>query len=411
MELFNIIAILLSLSAIFSYINYRYLRLPTTIGVMLISIVMSLFLVTGDALGMGMKDQAKNIVNSIDFDATLLHGMLSFLLFAGALHVKLENLTEQKWIIGITATVGVILSTFFIGTAMYFILQAMNLPLTYAYCLVFGALISPTDPIAVLAILKEANVPKSVETKITAESLFNDGIAVVVFLVIAGVASGKEQATFLGITTLFVEEAVGGAIMGFILGYIAYYMLKSIDNYQTEILISLALVSGGYSLAMALHLSGPIAIVVAGLMIGNKGRVLAMSETTSDHLDGFWELIDEILNAVLFLLIGLQILALDFSTTYILEGCIAIPIVLLSRFITVSIPVMILKRYREFSPGVIRIMTWGGLRGGISVALALSLPQQNGITVMTYIVVLFSIIVQGLTVKKLIVSIQGQQQN
>ena len=411
MELFNIIAILLSLSAIFSYINYRYLRLPTTIGVMLISIVMSLFLVTGDALGMGMKDQAKNIVNSIDFDATLLHGMLSFLLFAGALHVKLENLTEQKWIIGITATVGVILSTFFIGTAMYFILQAMNLPLTYAYCLVFGALISPTDPIAVLAILKEANVPKSVETKITGESLFNDGIAVVVFLVIAGVASGKEQATFLGITTLFVEEAVGGAIMGFILGYIAYYMLKSIDNYQTEILISLALVSGGYSLAMALHLSGPIAIVVAGLMIGNKGRVLAMSETTSDHLDGFWELIDEILNAVLFLLIGLQILALDFSTTYILEGCIAIPIVLLSRFITVSIPVMILKRYREFSPGVIRIMTWGGLRGGISVALALSLPQQNGITVMTYIVVLFSIIVQGLTVKKLIVSIQGQQQN
>lgn len=410
MELFNIIAILLSLSAIFSYINYRYLRLPTTIGVMLISIVMSLFLVTGDALGMGIKDQAKNIVNSIDFDATLLHGMLSFLLFAGALHVKLENLTEQKWIIGITATVGVILSTFFIGTAMYFILQAMNLPLTYAYCLVFGALISPTDPIAVLAILKEANVPKSVETKITGESLFNDGIAVVVFLVIAGVATGKEQATFLGITTLFVEEAVGGAIMGFILGYIAYYMLKSIDNYQTEILISLALVSGGYSLAMALHLSGPIAIVVAGLMIGNKGRILAMSETTSDHLDGFWELIDEILNAVLFLLIGLQILALDFSTTYVLEGCIAIPIVLLSRFITVSIPVMILKRYREFSPGVIRIMTWGGLRGGISVALALSLPQQNGITVMTYIVVLFSIIVQGLTVKKLIVSIQGQQQ-
>lgn len=409
MELFNIIAILLSLSAIFSYINYRYLRLPTTIGVMLISIVMSLFLVTGDALGVGIKDQAKNIVNAIDFDQTLLHGMLSFLLFAGALHVKLENLAEQKWIIGITATVGVILSTFFIGTAMYFILQAMGLPLSYAYCLVFGALISPTDPIAVLAILKEANVPKSVETKITGESLFNDGIAVVVFLVIAGVATGKQQATFLGITTLFVEEAVGGAIMGFILGYIAYYMLKSIDNYQTEILISLALVSGGYSLAMALHLSGPIAIVVAGLMIGNKGRVLAMSETTSDHLDNFWELIDEILNAVLFVLIGLQILALDFSTTYILEGCIAIPIVLLSRFITVSIPVMILKNYREFSPGVIRIMTWGGLRGGISVALALSLPQQNGITVMTYIVVLFSIIVQGLTVKKLIVSIQDQQ--
>ncbi|BBM83553.1 cation:proton antiporter [Candidatus Uabimicrobium amorphum] len=411
MELFNIIAILLSLSAIFSYINYRYLRLPTTIGVMLISIVMSLFLVTGDAMGMGIKEQAKNIVDSIDFDVTLLHGMLSFLLFAGALHVKLENLVEQKWIIGLTATIGVILSTFFIGTVMYFILQAMNMPLTYAYCLVFGALISPTDPIAVLAILKEAKVPKSIETKITGESLFNDGVAVVVFLVIAGVATGEQQATFLGITTLFVEEALGGVVMGLVLGYAAYYMLKSIDNYQTEILISLAVVSGGYSLAMALHVSGPIAIVVAGLMIGNKGRILAMSETTSDHLDSFWELIDEILNAVLFVLIGLQILSLDFSTAYILEGCIAIPIVLMSRFITVSIPVMILQRYREFSPGVIKMMTWGGLRGGISVALALSLPQQNGITVMTYIVVLFSIVVQGLTVKKLIVSIQNQQQN
>ncbi|WP_372366643.1 cation:proton antiporter [Candidatus Uabimicrobium sp. HlEnr_7] len=409
MELFNIIAILLSLSAVFSYINYRYLRLPTTIGVMLISIVMSLFLVTGDALGGGIKEQAQNIVNSIDFDTTLLHGMLSFLLFAGALHVKLENLAEQKWIIGITATVGVILSTFFIGTVMYYVLHVMGIPLTYMYCLVFGALISPTDPIAVLAILKEANAPKTVETKITGESLFNDGVAVVVFLVVAGVASGEQQATFMGIVKLFTVEAVGGGILGFILGYGAYFMLKSIENYQTEVLITLALVSGGYSLAMALHVSGPIAVVIAGLMIGNKGRKLAMSEETCEHLDTFWELIDEILNAILFVLIGLQILALNFSMSYVTAGCIAIPIVLLSRFITVAIPVMFLKRYRTFSPGVIRIMTWGGLRGGISVALALSLSQQDSITVMTYVVVLFSIVVQGLTVKKLIVAIQNKE--
>lgn len=407
MELFNLIAILLSLSAIFSYINYRYFGLPTTIGVMIISLVISMFLIIGEALGGGIKEPAQNILNSIQFDKTLLHGMLSFLLFAGALHVKLENLAEQKWIIGITATVGVLLSTFLFGTTIYYLLGFMGIPLSYMYCLVFGSLISPTDPIAVLSIFKTIDVPKSLETKIAGESLFNDGIAVVIFLILAGLAGGQETVTATTVIKLFAKEAIGGAVIGLILGYIAYLMLKSIDNYQTEILITLALVSGGYALAIALHTSGPIAIVIAGLMIGNQGRSFAMSEQTSLNLDMFWELIDEILNAILFVLIGLQILTVGFNMNYALAGVIAIPIILICRYITVGIPIFLLKRHRDFSPGVVKIMTWGGLRGGISVALALSLPNQSGILLMTYIIVLFSIIVQGLTIKKLIISTQN----
>jgi CPA1 family monovalent cation:H+ antiporter len=405
MKLFNILAILVTLSAVFSYVNHRFIRLPTTIGLMAISLVLSLGLIALGSLGFGLKDDAQILLNSIDFDETLLHGMLSFLLFAGALHVNLVDLARQKYIISTLATLGVIGSTFIIGWASWWVLGELNINLPFIYCLLFGALISPTDPIAVMGILKKAGVPASLETKITGESLFNDGVAVVVFLVILKIATGTQDVTIASVTGLFVKEAFGGLVFGLLIGAIAYWMLKSVENYQVEILITLALVTGGFALADTLHLSGPIAIVVAGLLIGNQGRMLAMSDEVRDHLDKFWELVDEILNAVLFVMIGLEVLILTFNRSYLLAGIILIPLLLAVRFICVGIPVFVLKRFRTFSPRVIKILTWGGLRGGISVALALSLPagsNREAILAITYIIVVFSIIVQGLTIGKLV---------
>jgi CPA1 family monovalent cation:H+ antiporter len=405
MKLFNILAILVTLSAVFSYVNHRFIRLPTTIGLMAISLVLSLGLIALGSLGFGLKDDAQILLNSIDFDETLLHGMLSFLLFAGALHVNLVDLARQKYIISTLATLGVIGSTFIIGWASWWVLGELNINLPFIYCLLFGALISPTDPIAVMGILKKAGVPASLETKITGESLFNDGVAVVVFLVILKIATGIQDVTIASVTGLFVKEAFGGLVFGLLIGAIAYWMLKSVENYQVEILITLALVTGGFALADTLHLSGPIAIVVAGLLIGNQGRMLAMSDEVRDHLDKFWELVDEILNAVLFVMIGLEVLILTFNRSYLLAGIILIPLLLAVRFICVGIPVFVLKRFRTFSPRVIKIVTWGGLRGGISVALALSLPagsNREAILAITYIIVVFSIIVQGLTIGKLV---------
>lgn len=407
MKLFNILAILITLSAGFSYINHRFIRLPTTIGLMAIALLASLGLIALGPLGFGLKEDARLLLNSIDFDETLLHGMLSFLLFAGALHVNLADLARQKYIIGILATLGVIGSTFIIGFASWWVLGWLGIELPFIYCLLFGALISPTDPIAVMGILKKAGVPESLETKITGESLFNDGVAVVVFLVILEIATGTQGVTATSVVALFFKEVVGGLIFGLLIGAIAYWMLKSVENYQVEVLITLALVTGGFALADVLHLSGPIAIVVAGLLIGNHGRMLAMSDEVRDHLDKFWELVDEILNAVLFLLIGLEVLILTFNRAYILAGIILIPLLLTVRFVCVGIPVVILKRFRTFSPHVIKILTWGGLRGGISVALALSLPageNREAILAVTYAIVVFSIIVQGLTIGKLMKS-------
>ena len=405
MDFFDIIAILITLSAIFSYLNFRYIKLPTTIGLMLFALILSLLLIILGRLGFIIEDQARELISRIDFNKTLMYGMLSFLLFAGALHVNINDLLEQKLEIGIFATLGVVISTFIIGTLTYFMLQWMSLNIQYIYCLLFGALISPTDPIAVLGILKKVGARKSLETKITGEALFNDGIGVVVFIVLFSIAFGGHRVTAGDIVLLFAAETIGGFLFGLLTGWIAYRLLKSVDNYQVEILITLSLVTGGYALASALHLSGPIAIVIAGLLIGNQGRRFAMSEVTRDHLDAFWELIDEILNAILFVLIGLEMLVLIFLRTYILQGLIAIPIVLLARFISLGIPISLLKIRREFSPNVIKIMTWGGLRGGISVALALSLPagvERNIFLVMTYVVVVFSILVQGLTIKYLV---------
>ena len=320
----------------------------------------------------------------------------------------MKAIGTPKWTIGSLATLGVLISTFLIGTMTWLVLGWLGVPMAFIYCLLFGALISPTDPIAVLGILKTAGTPKRLETKITGESLFNDGVGVVIFLIILEMATGSGEVTAGHIGLLFVQETLGGALFGFVIGYLAYRMLKQVDNYQVELLITVALVTGGYALAMAWHLSGPIAIVVAGLLVGNHGRRLAMSEKTRHHLDIFWELVDEVLNAVLFVLIGLEVLVLVLTKAYLLAGLLLIPLVLLARFISVGIPVTVLRPFRDFDPGAIRIMTWGGLRGGISVALALSLPpgpERDVILAVTYIIVVFSIVVQGLTIGKLVKSV------
>ena len=401
MRLLDLTAILISLAALFSYLNFRYLRLPTTIGVMLFALVLSLVLIAIGEVEPSIAQHAERLLSQVNFDETLLLGMLSFLLFAGALHVNINDLARQRWIILILACGGVIVSTLIVGTLSWWLFAALHLDLGFIYCLLFGALISPTDPIAVLGILKTAGVPKSLESTICGESLFNDGVAVVLFIILFRLATGGEQISAGEVAWLFVVEALGGVVYGLALGFVAYRMLRSVDRYQVEILLTLALVVGGYALAHAIHVSGPIAIVVAGLLIGNHGRLLAMSKKTREHLDTFWELLDEILNAVLFVLIGLEVLVLAFTRQYLLAGLLAIVIVLFARWVSVATPIAIMRWWRNFSPHVIKILTWGGLRGGISVALALSLPpgrERQLIVAVTYIVVVFSIVVQGLTI-------------
>lgn len=404
MTLVETITILVCLSAGFSYLNHRYIRLPVTIGLMAIALGMSLALVLLGKLGIGIDAEAESFVRSIDFDETLLHGMLSFLLFAGALHVNLDDLLEDKWFIGTLACLGLLVSTAIVGALVYFALGWIGYPIPLIGCLLFGALISPTDPIAVLSILKKVSAPKQLEIKITGESLFNDGVGVALFLVLLSVAqTGQAEPGFVAL--LFLQEAIGGAVVGLVAGYGAYRMLKSIDQHHVEILITLALVMGGYALADVLHTSGPIAVVVAGLLIGNQGRHLGMSDTTREYLDTFWELIDELLNAILFVLIGLEVLALSFKSEYLIAGLVAIPLVLLARFVSVSLPVQAFRLFQELTDRATLILTWGGLRGGISVAMALSLPPssfRDVIITMTYIVVVFSILVQGLTIGRIL---------
>ena len=409
MDVTEILAILITLAALFSYINYRFIKLPTTIGLLVISLMISLGIIALGNLGLPLEEWARHLLSQIDFNETLMQGMLSALLFAGALHVHLDELKKQRWVVAILASVGVITSTAIIGFSSYWVFQLLGLHIPFTYCLVFGSLISPTDPIAVIGILKIVGAPKSLETKIAGESLFNDGVAVVIFLALLGIAAGgggeHGEVTVGSIAILFAQEALGGAVYGLVIGYVVYRLLASIDNYQVEILITLALVFGGYALATKLHISGPIAIVVAGLMIGNSGRKYAMSDKTREHLDNFWELIDEILNAVLFVLIGLEVLVLSFDFQYIWAGLIMIPVTLLARFIAVGVPVSVMRLRKTFTPRLVRILTWGGLRGGISIALALTLPAgdtREAILVITYVIVVFSIIVQGLTISKLI---------
>ena len=404
MTLMHTVTILVCLSAGFSYLNHRYIKLPVTIGLMAMALAMSLVLLCLGKLGFGIESQARSFVQRIDFGEALLHGMLSFLLFAGALHVNLDDLLDQKWFIGTLACGGVLVSTAIVGSLTYLGLEWLGHPIPLIAAFLFGALISPTDPIAVLGILKNANAPKRLEIKITGESLFNDGVGVAVFLVLLAMAeSGRVTPEAMG--WLLLQEAVGGIVLGLALGYGAYLMLKSVDQHSVEILITLALVMGGYAVADALHTSGPIAVVVAGVLIGNHGRHLAMSDTTREYLDTFWELIDELLNAVLFVLIGLEVLVLRFQDEYLFAGLLAIPLVLFARFVSVSLPVQFFRLFEDLTNRATVILTWGGLRGGISVAMALSLPAstyRDAIVAMTYIVVVFSILIQGLTIERLI---------
>ena len=412
MDMFQFWAALLTLAALFSYVNHRFLRLPTTIGLMLIAMTISVSVVVVGTLIPGVEARARHHLTSVDFSKTLMHGMLGFLLFASALHINLADLRKHRIVIGILATAGVLLSTVLVGGMAYFLLNLMGANVRLIYCLLFGALISPTDPIAVIGVLKNVGAPKGIEMKIAGESLFNDGMAVVAFLGLWEIASGIEEFDLQHLFVLFLQEAVGGVLFGLLIGYLALLMLRRVDDYKVEVLLSLAVASGGYALAYALHVSGPIAMVVSGLFIGNQARAGAMSEKTREHLDDFWELIDEVLNAVLFVLIGLELLVVNFSVTTLLAGLLAFPVVLLARFIAVALPVSLLQLRQVFTPGAIRILTWGGLRGGVSVALALSIPNQLAdgtaipekeiILTITYVVVVVSIIFQGLTIGPLV---------
>ena len=401
MGLFDLAALVVTLAALFAFLNHRFIGLPAALGVMLIALVVSLLLlVVGESLAPNLVDWAVRSLDRLDFSATVLEGMLSFLLFAGGLFVDFETLAQRRYIVALLATLGVVLSSLVVAALAWALLPLVGAGLPFGWCLVFGALISPTDPIAVLGILKSAGVPESLETKVVGESLFNDGVAVVVFLVVLQIAAtGTASVTEIG--SLFVREALGGAALGLAAGWLAHHMLRSIDQYQVEILVTLAVVMGGYALANRLHLSGPIAMVMAGLLLGNHRQSHAMSATTRQHLYQFWELIDEILNAVLFVLLGLEVLVLDFGTAAVLAGAAMVPAVLLARLISVGAPVALLSPFRPFGRGTVPVLTWGGLRGGISVALVLSLPAgapRDLLLPVTYCVVLFSLLVQGLTV-------------
>jgi len=410
MSALNTAAALISVAAIFSWINHRYIRLPTTIALLLFSLAASLAIIGLGKLGIHFDTLAAQLLESVDFDEALLQGMLSFLLFAGALHVDLAELAQRKWAVGFLASLGVLISTALVGLATWWLFGALGHPMALIWCLLFGALISPTDPIAVLAILKSAGAGSALRIKMTGESLLNDGVGVVVFLVLLGIAAGGHGATPGGIALLFVVEVLGGALFGLAIGWVAYRMLASVDNYQVEILLTLALVMGGYALATRLHLSGPIAIVVAGLLIGNHGRRFAMSARTTEHLDTFWELIDEILNAVLFVLIGLEVLLIAFEPSWAWAAALAVPVVLAARLASVGVAALIPRLRAEFPPRDIAVLTWGGLRGGVSIALALSLPagpERSALLTVTYVVVVFSILVQGLTLSRLLRRLAG----
>jgi len=405
MTVFQSIALILVFSSIASYLNHRFIRLPATMGLMVAGIVLSAALVLLGKAEIIDSNQAVELVATFDFSGLLLHGMLSFLLFAGALHVNLSDLRSQGTVVAVLSTVGVLSSTFITGGLFWLAAQAFGIELSFIYALVFGALIAPTDPIAVMGLLKQANAPKTLETKIVGESMFNDGVGVVVFMTILGIAVGGTQPTLSGVTLFLLEEVVGGALLGLMMGYATFLLLRSINEYQVEILLTLALTTGSYALAESIHVSAPIAIVVAGLIIGNHGRSMAMSDKTRAHLDTFWELIDDILNAVLFVLIGLEMIALSFHWSHMGLAVVAIVITLLARLVSIGVPIKIMSSHRKFSNGVVPIMTWGGLRGGISIALALSLPlsqEREVILFVTYVIVIWSILGQGLTLGALV---------
>ena len=419
MSVFEIGAFLVGLSAIFGYLNHRYLRLPHTIGLVMIALAASLVIILIEVLNPASRvmEIITGVLTQIDFHETVMHGMLSFLLFAGALHVDFTVFRSRARAIALMATLGILISTFLIGWMTWLMLNAFGIEMPFIWALVFGALISPTDPVAVLGLFKTVDVPETLEAKMAGESLFNDGVGVVVFTVVVAVAVGDNssggEVDALFAAKLFFTEAVGGAILGLLAGYTGYRAMHHIDEHNLEVLITLALVMVTYAAAIRLHMSGPIAMVVAGLLIGNKAMKYAVSEKTRDYIRKFWSLIDEILNSVLFLLIGLEVLVIAKLVDHVGVALLAIPVTLAVRWISVLVPISILSHRTSFTKGAVPILTWGGLRGGIAVALALSLPANEykpTILTITYAVVLFSIIVQGLTIKPLVERIVAKEE-
>ena len=411
MSLFTIATVIIVIAAIFGYLNARFLKLPATIGLMVITIVFTLLVLISGYFDDTLLEKERMLITSIDFKTVLLDIMLSFLLFAGALHTNFQQLKVQRKPILSFATFGTLTSTFLVGVFSYYLLGFLGFDVAFIYCLLFGALISPTDPIAVLGILKQVGAPKKLETKIVGESLFNDGVGVVVFLTIYQIASGDSAVTFGNVAEMFLMEVVGGIVLGLILGWITYRLMKTIDDYDIEVVITIAAVMGGTVLAQYLHISAPLAMVTAGLFVGNdRVRDTSMSKITEQYVDKFWELIDILLNTVLFVLIGMEILVLTYDQDYVIAGLLLIPTLLLARYLSLMLPIKLFAKKLEFVPNTNLIMTWGGLRGGISIALALSLTSdmhRELFLVITYIIVVFSIVGQGLTVGKLIRKFSG----
>lgn len=402
MNINEILSITIVLTAVFAYINHRLIKWPPTIGIMVLSLVSSILLAVFGSSHSFLSGKAVQLASSIDFQDVLMNFMLSFLLFAGAIHIDAGKLKKERWPVLALSTLGILISTTLVGGMTFYLFLLFHLPIPFIYCLLFGALISPTDPIAVLAILKQAKIPASLELKISGESLFNDGVAVVVFVTLLEAArSGASAIDLLAVGKLFLQEAVGGLLFGAVLGYTGYYALRSIDDYKVEVLVTLAMVMGGYMIASHLHISGPLAMVVAGIVTGNKVKEEVLSETSRDYVDKFWELIDEILNAILFLLIGLEMLVIKIHPVILVIGAITIFLVLLARWVSVFLPVFLLRFKLRFEKHAVAVLTWGGLRGGLSVALSLSLSpamHRDEFVLITYMVVVFSILVQGLTI-------------
>ena len=405
MELYYSFSVLIVLASIFAYINYRFLKLPSTIGIMVIAITVSIVLVFfGETLFPKTFNRLHQLMTSIDFTEVLMGAMLNFLLFAGGIHVNIDDLKEQLRPIVIFSTAGVVISTFVVGIGMYYLMPLIGVPIPFIFCLVFGALISPTDPVAVLSILKQAKVSKALETKVAGESLFNDGMAVVVFTVVLQLAIGEEiDLNLESIGLLLLKEAGGGLLLGVILGWITSRLMREVDDYIISVLVTLSVVMGGYLIAHQLHISGPLTMVAAGLFMGNFNMKFKMKSITQDYLIKFWELIDEILNAVLFLFIGFELLMIKDLKHFMIPGLVAIVVVLIARFVCIWLPTRFMSLKTRFSPQTVKVLVWGGIRGGVSIALAMSIPKgeySDAILSITYCVVVFSIIVQGLTIAK-----------
>lgn len=405
MNLYHIITSLVVLSATFAYLNKRFIKLPISIGLMFLGTVLSILLIIYSNIFPNSVSHIKEFIDGLDFSKIVLDILLSFLLFAGAMHTDYNQLKENKRSIILFAFVSVIISTFLVAGILYSISYLVGYQLNFLYCLLFGALISPTDPIAVLGILKKANVPKSAEINIVGESLFNDGIGVVVFVTLLSIINlGVDNVGVADVVLIFVEEAGGGVLLGLLLGYLIFLVLRSIDDYETEVIVTLAAVMGGTWLAQSLHFSGPLAMVVAGLMTGHKSKKEAMSDNTQLFVDKFWHLIDVLMNALLFALMGLKFVSIDFNYSYLLIAVIAMPFFILARYLSLLLPYLISRKWLDVSKQTILLMTWGGLRGGLSIAMVLSLSEsiesKNMFVLITYVVVMFSIFIQGMTVEK-----------